>query len=234
MKSFFGYCAVAAVMWLGAFGTANAVFVRGIVEPAFTDDGSTTDGLDWTATIGFDVGAECLVPGVTTCYSVSNFSLTGELTFNSETIPLDFGLFPPNPIPSPIDLEVDSSGIVTGIGTPEVGPSAHWAFTSSLGDGYAWIKFNLPSHEGTNGAFSSADLFLQFCNDLGLLPSISLLSYEDDCFPATVCGANRGAADQSQVFAHVEISQTPEPGSLLLLLGALSASWFVRRRQQLR
>ena len=134
--------------------------------------------LSWTADITFDVGRNaCSLTSMPCAASVSNLDVDGTLTFDSQTIAVEFS--PPASAPA-ITLDVNGAGTVIGIGTPQIGPSGLWFFSSPLqGNGFAWVQFNLPA--GSVGA--NGQLFLQQCTNIGPI--------DDD----PVCPANIATCD---------------------------------------
>jgi hypothetical protein len=239
-ESVFRSSIAVALIWLGGLGCANALTIRGSLAPVFS--GSYTD-LYWTAQIEFDVSAACLsshsgpVDTATTAdCAVSNYSLVADLKYTqpspgtiTQTIPISFAQTIPD-----ITLDI-VGGVVQSIGTPQIGPSSQWNFSSPVqGQGYAWIQFFNSSASTDSGSMSSADLLLQFCTT----PSPIVQETSAPLFLSPECEVVGCSADpnqaQTSTRASVQVSQVPEPGSLWLMTAALAMGLFVPRRNRLR
>jgi hypothetical protein len=230
-RSFFGSCAAAAVMWFATAGSANAITVRGFVDPDFGGDATgELAGAYWTAEIQFsDADGSCVEndgPNQTCVFDPGSLVVTGTLTEDggSITAPLNF-LFT-GPVPTTININV-VGGVVTAIDTGQLGPTAQ--FTTDTLQGFAWIDFGFGNSESI--APSLAELLIQLCPPTETFSSLS--EFEDWCHVSPdECSAT--SPQFTSDLAAVTIAQVPEPGMLWLLLAALPLGALMRRRSQMR
>jgi len=214
---------LAAVIVLAAgVGSANAAVIRGNAEPQFTANGFLS-GLSWASTIVFSVLDTCIpAPGNTGACSVTVSSVTAALA------PSGTPLFP-----------IPAGGLV-------LAGSIHTSSTTGLVD-----AFDLPSI--TSNTFNGASVYGSFQGtaaiDWGIgdnnlptaLLSINILHcgavetdfavHEKHSSSYNTCTVG---AFTSTIPATISITQVPEPGTVLLLLVAISALGYVRRRVAVR
>jgi hypothetical protein len=221
------------LLWILALGTAHAIIVRGHVDPPF---GANTGGIDanlgWSADLAFDVDPGCLIDGTHLC-AVTGVTLTGSLydaTPPPPDVPLETNFnFLENSfaIPSQFLLTI-SGGLVTAIGT---GPLGYHVASNPLFAGNLWVDFVNDPEEG-----SIAQLLAILCPPSEPSLRVSSFSFFSDyCDPvAQECSTDPNQAARSQPASVTITQETPEPGSLLLLAGALLAIGFMRRQQRAR
>ncbi|MEO5766571.1 MAG: PEP-CTERM sorting domain-containing protein [Casimicrobiaceae bacterium] len=218
-----GSLLAAATLLALSIGSAHAAVIRGNADPQFTLSGSLS-GLYWSSTILFTVADTCIAGTGTSSCAVSVTSATAALAGNVN-VNLSFlaGL------PSMMSIH-HTAGMVDAFDAAVIGPSA--MFTDPNLTGFAWIDWGIGA-----GNLATAQLFIQQCS-----------SHSDDDDDdhhdrskgksSTSCTPSFRAAAGSTVPAVITITtqttQIPEPGALALLLTALSALWWVRRRGTLR
>ena len=240
--SIIGSSIAVALAWLASLGTANAILVRGSIDPPF--DLSATGiyagltDLYWTADIQFDVGSACLTSlassGPGNCL-VSGLNVTGRLS--SISTPANFQdvtfFTSPGVDSYLLDLAVNSSGLVTGIANDaSSATNVPFGYASAnvpggLFKGNAWVQFTLDG---------DAQLMVTLCRPLET-PKIYFPDNSDEgCDVSTSCVASTDPTTGSKGagFDRVAFTQVPESGSLWLILAALSAGWLTLRPRHRR
>lgn len=231
-----GFAATVASVWVAGFGDANALLVRGSIDPLFNASG--IDGnLGWTAAISFDVASNCVAPNTTlsiasnpACFS--NLSVTGTLYDhgNGDAVldsNVDFQQNPTVPaIPLALTIGIDGAGIVNTIDTSIIG---YYSASTSLFTGNLWIDF-FTNGDGT----PQGDLIAQLCDPILLLDSSTfdrIRSFDDEnCDHPAACATTPVGGITSAV-ALVTITQVvPEPGALWLAALGLCMIPVMRRR----
>jgi hypothetical protein len=221
LKRVLGYSFAIAFAWVASFGNANAILVKGHIDPLFGGSG-VFSGVYWTGLLEFtDSDNSCVsganADGVHTCTpDAGSLSVTGTLQLGPDTAVLDFLFGAPTPV---ITVNV-VGGVITGIQTGPIGPTDLFSLGSL--QGFGWLDFE---------SNSMAQLLLQLCPPLSDFASFSTFSssHSYDCEPSADCTPNIQLTTASDP-AVVTIEQIPEPATALLLLGALAAGWIVRRR----
>ncbi|MDE2209637.1 MAG: PEP-CTERM sorting domain-containing protein [Betaproteobacteria bacterium] len=232
-----------ALVWLASLGTANAILVRGGIDPQFTTSGDLVS-LYWTAIIQFDVyDSTCLSPGTHYTCPISNLSVKGKLQDkpSGPIVPVDF-LSNYSPPPYSLSLAVDSYDQIIGIGTGPIG-YASVDMRPSLDIGNAWVQFFLPgSGPFSSSGLSTGTLIVQPCgtgsgtSEEDEVESQSAQNNENED-RGDACNASTDPTTESRltsdVLGVVHITQVPEPGSLWLVLAALfvAAPLLARRKQ---
>jgi len=224
-------CAAAvALSWLVGIGTANAIIVRGFVDPLFGGSG-VENGMYWTAEIEFqDADNSCVASdgtNITCTPDAGSLSITGTLQQQvpgpfGPVVPVDFLFSAADPV---IKLNV-SGGVITGIQTGIIGPTDFTTVSGPDIQGFAWVDFEF----GSGDSPSVANLLFQICPPV-TVPDTRSFSFSryNDCTPSADCTPNSELADTSTT-ATVRIEQIPEPGMLWLVVAAMSAGWLARRR----
>jgi len=215
-------CAAGAVaLFVSANASAGVVF-RGAIDPLF---GLGISGLSYSGDAFFDVSPDCLNaiedgthdPNGDTCGGMTLVSETITLTNGSATQTLNFwpdATFTPT---QPITSFEIFGGTLAGVDTVPVGPQ----FVTVAGLGYTgplWLElFTTFSGGDSNVPNPQAVLITGQCFG-GEFPSCSM----DPDTPTT--GRSNPAT--------VTITQVvPEPGTVALVIGAMTAGWIVRRRR---
>jgi hypothetical protein len=224
LKRVLGYSFAIAFAWVASFGNANAILVKGHIDPLFGGSGVDTSGIYWTGLLEFtDSDNSCVsgpnANGVHTCApDAGSLSVTGTLQLGPDTAAIDFLFGGPTPV---ITVNV-VGGVITGIQTGPIGPTD--LFTLGSLQGFGWLDFE---------SGGMAQLLLQLCPPPPPSDFVSLSTFSSyhsyDCEPSADCTPNMQLATRSDP-AVVTIEQIPEPATTLLLLGALAAGWIVRRR----
>ena len=216
------FAATVASVWLAGFGQANALLVRGSIDPLFNASGIDAN-LGWTAEISFDVASNCVAPSTTLSIAAnpacfSNLSVNGTLYDhgNGDAV-LDPSVnFQQNPtipaIPLALTIGIDGAGIVNTIDTSIIG---YYSASTSLFTGNLWIRF-FTNPDGT----PQGDLIAQLCDPI-LLSSLStfdrIRSFEyENCDHPTAC-LTTPVGGIASADALVRITQVPEPGALWLV-----------------
>jgi hypothetical protein len=226
-----------ACLWVAGHGAANAIVFKAIVDPAFHVGGTVATGSDlaWSAEMFFELDG--CGPGVfTTCTTMDLLSATGTLynindpNHDPVSTPTTLTYFGGPPDGSLIhSVLFDGSGGILGLNTDPIGFAIALADPSLLppaGAASLWLQFFAPN---PNLQFAAAlapptqlggYLIVNPCATVNLGEESSLLC------PSTTDGAVRSDA------AAVSFVPVPEPGSLLLIIAALTSSLVVRRRYQ--
>lgn len=228
LKRVLGYSFAIAFAWVASFGNANAILVKGHIDPLFGGSGDAS-GVYWTALLEFtDSDNSCVsganADGVHTCTpDAGSLSVTGTLQEGANTAVIDF-LFSSTSPTITVDVQ---GGVIQAIQTGPIGPTD--LFTLGSLQGFAWIDFEFGSAFDSDNA-SMAQLLLQLCPPSSDLVSVSTFGsgHSYDCEPSADCTPT-APTDFSDP-ALVTVEQIPEPATTLLLLGALAAGWIVRRR----
>lgn len=248
IRSIVGPGLAVALVWLASLGTANAILVRGGIDPTFSTTGALAD-LYWTALIQFDLAPSCLSPSSTVICPISNLSVTGTLQYKPSpgtpgpVLPVDFLSHDLSP-PTSLSLAVDGSDQIIGIGSDPLG-YASVDMRPSLDIGNVWVQFFLPGSDPNfpHSTVGTGGLIVQQCTS-----GSSDANEEEDNESETAqenenedggdaCNAGTSPAGglTSSVLGVVNITQVPEPGSLWLVLGALFfAAPLLARRKPLR
>jgi hypothetical protein len=227
-KSVLGYSFAILFAWAASFGNANAILVKGHIDPLFGGTG-VTSGIYWTGLLQFtDADNSCIASdGVHTCApDAGSLSVTGTLQLGADTTTLNFLFAGPTPT---ITVDV-VGGVIQAIQTGPIGPTD--LFTLGSLQGFGWLDFEFGSAFDSDNA-SMAQLLLQLCPPLSDLTSFTTTSgrRSEDCNPSADCTPNIQLATGSDpALVTIEQIQVPEPATALLLLGGLAAGWIVRRR----
>jgi hypothetical protein len=233
-----------ALLWLAGLGTANAILVRGSIDPQFSTSGTLAE-LYWTADVVFDIGSGCLSPDSTVTCAISNLGVTGTLQYvpSSGTpgpvLNVDFLQYDPSP-PTSLNLAVDSQNSIIGIGSGVIG-YAGVDMRPSLDIGNVWVQFFLPGSDPNfqDATFASGGLIVQPCIG-GTDPDEdreSQIAEEhenegNESIGACNASASPDGALTSSLLGRMTITQVPEPGSAWLVAGALLiAAPLVARRK---
>lgn len=235
-----------ALLWLSAVGTANAILVRGSIDPQFSSSG-TLANLYWTADVAFDIGSGCLSPDTTVTCAISNLGVTGTLQYvPSSGTPgpvfnVDFLTFDPSP-PTSLSLAVDSQNTIVGIGSGPIGfDSVDMRPLPDIGN--VWVQFFLPGTDPNfpNSTFASGGLIVQPCIG-GTDPDEDRESQiaeeheneDDESIGACNASTSPDGALTSSLLGRMTITQVPEPGSAWLVAGALLIAAPLVARRKLR
>ena len=234
-----------ALVWLAGVGTANAILVRGSIDPQFSTSGTTLGDLYWTADIEFDVAAGCLKPGTVTC-SVSSLQVSGTVQYKPSSgtpgpvLKVDFLTFDPSP-PTSLSLAVNSENTIVGIGSSAIGFDSV-DMRPPLDIGNVWVQFFLLGTDPNfpNATFASGGLIVQPCTggtdpDENRESATAEENENEDHESIGACNASTSpdGGFASSVLGRVTIAQVPEPGSAWLVIGALLAAVpLVTRRRQ--
>jgi hypothetical protein len=240
--SIVGSSVAAALIWLASVGSANAILVRGGIDPAFdllaSGQYAALSDLYWTAEIQFNVDANCLSPGNDVTCVVSGLDVTGRLS--SISTPSNFQdvtfFTSPGPNSYSLDLRVNGSGQVTGVAN-DVSPlttNVPFGFAGAnipnLLNGNTWVQFDLAG---------DAQLIVALCEPLTQPDNYSrthsrtnfFSTSSGECGPQATCvtSTDPTTGNSGTGFHAVTFTQVPEPGSLWLILAALSAGWLTLR-----
>ena len=236
-----------ALVWLAGVGTANAILVRGSIDPQFSTSGTTFADLYWTADIEFDIGAGCLVPDTTVTCSVSNLQVNGTVQYKPSSgtpgpvLNVDFLTFDASP-PTSLSLAVDSQNTIVGIGSDAIGFDSV-DMRPLLDIGNLWVQFFLPGTDPNfpDSTFSSGGLIVQPCiggtdPDENHESAIAEEHENDEQESIGTCNASTSPDGglASSVLGRVTITQVPEPASGWLVVGALLVAAPLVARRKLR
>ena len=232
----------ATLLWIASFGMANAILVRGSIDPIFGGSG-TLAGIYWTADVTFNVDGSCLSTiassiSMTGSCTISGLTATGTVNDSVDpTINVNY-LATPSFSPTSLDLAVDSSLNVVGIGSSPIGfgtvslpgLTPNYNTTANL-----WVQFFMP----TETLASQADLIATLCQTLTQGPrdyfdSHTIASNDSVCDQVSACPGTDPTSGTKSVRGDVAITQAPEPGSLALVLAAMLVCWPLLRRRQSR
>jgi hypothetical protein len=227
LKSVLGYSFAIAFAWAASFGNANAILVKGHIDPLFGGSG-VASGVYWTALLEFtDSDNSCIAAdGVQTCTpDAGSLSVTGTLQEGANTAVVDF-LFGGSTPTITVDVQ---GGVIQAIQTGPIGPTD--LITLGSLQAFGWIDFEFGSFFDSDND-SMARLLLQLCPPPSDFASFSTFSSSHSyyCQPAADCTPNFQLVTEFSDPALVTVEQIPEPATALLLLGALASGWIVRRR----
>jgi len=208
----FRTCAAGALAFMVSTSASAGVVFRGAIDPIF---GVFIPGASFTGEAFFDVSQDCLSqdgthdPTADTCGGLTLLSESITLTNGSNSQILTFWpdptFFPANPVTEYI---IDG-GTLAAVDTLDVGPQFVLASPAIGYEGPMWLNLGHTGAAG-EGLAATAQLFTGSCIE-GCFPSHD---------PAT-----------SSTVATVTITQVPEPATVALLLGAMTAGWITRRRR---
>lgn len=211
-----------AVLWGLGLGSANATLVRGSIDPTFGGSG-TLAGIYWTANISFNVDSSCLAAATQdiSC-AITGLTATGTVDDGTDgTVPVNYLATPMSP-PSSVDLAVDASHNVIGIGTMPIGfGTVTFPALSEVAN--LWVQFYLPvfNGDGVITTASQGDLIATLCT-----PELDYsLTFLDDwrCSSSGTCTPSTDPTTGDTSVRHdATIVTVPEPGSLWLIFAALA------------
>jgi hypothetical protein len=209
----FRTCAAGAFALLVSANASASVVFRGAIDPIF---GLGITGLSYSGEAFFNVADDCLDvsqdgthdPNADTCGGLlllsASITLTNSVTLGTQTLTFwpDPSFFPSDPITA----YVIQNGTLGAVDTLHIGEQI---VDASPDVGYAgplWLQLFHTGAAG-DGLVGNATLFTGTC--------------PEGCFE-----------DGRQAnTATVTITQVPEPGTVALLMVAMTAGWIVRRRR---
>ena len=215
-RSIIGSSLAAALLWLASTGSADAILVRGSIDPVFGTSG-TLSGLYWTADVSFNVDGSCLAAATEDILcSISGLTATGTVNDGTDGVMNVNYLATPSSPPTQMDLAVDANQQVIGIGSAAIGfGTVGLPALQTVAN--LWVQFFLPvfNTDGVITTPSQGELIATTCSTT--IPTVE---------PSVVCTpAGDPAAGMTSVPASVVITQVPEPSSLVLMLVALLTGW---------
>jgi PEP-CTERM motif len=209
----------AVVAGLGLCGNAAAVVYS-----------STFDPPNFNGTATFDVSQGCLDVGngfainhsgtctVTWLSAVVNFTDAPGLTFSYAS------LLPDSDIVFSVWID---DGELGGVRSGALGPVIISGSSNSSFNGPWWIQFEF---EPFSDLFSALD----GPPSSGLFGFGVVYLYTGTCTPtdigAPICTRNQDPIETAHVENFTRVTQVPEPGTLVLILGAVAGAWLARRR----
>jgi hypothetical protein len=200
---------------------AGAAVAAAVAFPA-VDSGavvysSSFDPPNFSGVATFDVADACLVTDGVKTNGVGGCTitwLTAEVTFQDISHTFDYShLLADSGIVSEILV---SGGDLAGVRSGVLGP----AFVSGFGspyDGPWWIQYDHP-------ALGSSDFIGVMQEGLGVVHL-----FTGDC-EGEFCDRNDTPSETADVHTFTRVTAVPEPGTIALILAALTGGWWTRRR----
>lgn len=205
---------------------SGAAVFRGIWDPSF---GAPYPDLGWQGSADFFVPDACLLVETDTwfadgaCGDMSLLAATIQLYDVSvgNSVILDTVTFAPPPVaPDPVlgvfVQVIGGTATVTGVDTSIFGPQFGSAASAGY-EGNLWLEF-------VSGQMPPPDLFL--ASVASALDPVFLHA----CLPEDSEPALCSSPETTSTGADVTFQRIPEPGSIALVLAALTAAWLLRRR----
>jgi PEP-CTERM motif len=213
-------CAAVAVGLGLSWGNAGAVVYSSVFDPP-----------NFSGTATFDVSQACLdigtgfaTPGIGGC-TVTWLTATVAFT-DAPGLTFDYtALLPDSGVVSSIWIDDgDLAGVISGA----LGPVVISGSSNALFNGPWWIQYSFSPPDDLITALDGPPSSGQF--GLGVV-----YLYTGTCTPTDLngplCVRNQTPSETANVESFTRVAQVPEPGTLVLILGAAAGLWFARRRE---